>query len=530
MVWFEVFLPAKDPSLPNVTLTVEAQNWIGALRTGLSNLGEGHEAIANVMCDIKEDNSIHVTDVATRRVFRLREVPAPSTQKPAAASLPPEATMKMSAAAGQPRPISMPEIPRDAVDPLDQPLPGDATIPETSVPWTKMPPPVAPVPTQKVQPASTKTQQMFRADVRPAPAPPAAPTPRAPQHDAADFDAQQLTVPEQTIPVAPKPAAPAARAPTPVAVPAPTPPRAPTPVAVPAPAPAVAARAPTPVATPAARAPTPAAVPAPTAPTPAAAPAPKPAASSMPHSFDAQGQVPAGKPAADTERLPRARGPVSAPTPRGTPAPPPKRKSGQFDAAPQPASRETSVPAASAQPIGRSAEKVNAQAVADALADVFDATQELLLESDVEPRAIAEKLLDIALQHIPAESGSFYLADLNGHELTFAAVRGPKASEIMRKKLTVKVGQGIVGFCALEGVCLSISDLQRDPRYFSAVADAIGYSPKDTLCASAEHDGRLFGALQLINSRAGFTAAHMEVLRYIGLTAASLLERHADAH
>ena len=57
----------------------------------------------------------------------------------------------------------------------------------------------------------------------------------------------------------------------------------------------------------------------------------------------------------------------------------------------------------------------------------------------------------------------------------------------------------------------------------------MGYTPRDTLCASAEKDGRLFGAIQLINAKQGFTAAHMEVLRYIGLTAAQLLERHFDA-
>src|SRR5689334_8144178 len=63
MALFEVFIPGKAAGMPNVTLTIEAPNWIGALRSGLKSIGEGQEAIANVMCDIKEDNSIHVTDV-----------------------------------------------------------------------------------------------------------------------------------------------------------------------------------------------------------------------------------------------------------------------------------------------------------------------------------------------------------------------------------------------------------------------------------------------------------------------------------
>jgi hypothetical protein len=91
--------------------------------------------------------------------------------------------------------------------------------------------------------------------------------------------------------------------------------------------------------------------------------------------------------------------------------------------------------------------------------------------------------------------------------------------------MKVKIGQGIIGFCAQEGVCLLVSDIQKDPRYYSSIASVIGYEPKDTLCASAEKDGRLYGALQLINSKKGFDAVHMEVARYIGLTAAALLER-----
>lgn len=142
---------------------------------------------------------------------------------------------------------------------------------------------------------------------------------------------------------------------------------------------------------------------------------------------------------------------------------------------------------------------------------------------------VADTLLDIALAHIPAESGTFYLADVNGHELAFTSVRGPKADALRKSGLSVKVGQGIIGFCAQEGICLVVSDIQKDPRFYSAIARSIDYQPKDTVCASAEKDGRLFGAVQLINSRGGgFDAAHMEVLRFIGLTAAAMLERISE--
>ncbi len=227
----------------------------------------------------------------------------------------------------------------------------------------------------------------------------------------------------------------------------------------------------------------------------------------------------------------RARtGPVPAPTPRGVPAPPPRRPTGQFDEAPRPVSREVStLPQPADAAIGRRNDAVPPQAIADAVADVFDATQELLLEGGTAPDKVGERLLDIALQYIPAESASFYVASVNNDELHFIAVRGPKAADIKKSGLAVKVGEGIVGFCAREGVCLTVSDIQKDPRWFSNVATAIGHSPRDTVCASAEKDGRLYGAVQVLNSKQGFTAVHMEVLRYIGLTAAALLERHEQA-
>ncbi len=328
MSWFEVFIPAKDADAMNVTLTVEAPNWIGALRTGLSNIGEGHDAISNVMCDIKEDNSIHVTNPPPNRVFRFKAVPPPAAAPPA---------------------------------------------------------PAAPAP-------------------EPAPAPAAA---------------------------APEPQAPPAKAKT--------------------------------------------------------------------------GSVPASA--------------------AKTPAPPPKRTTGQFTEAPKPAKRKETKPQLTdpqlaPKNLGKEID------INEVIATVFDATADLMMDESPNPTKIAEKMLEIAMNTIEAESGTFYLADVNGHELTFAAVAGPKAAQLKKSNMTVPVGQGIVGFAAQEGVCLVIQDMKNDSRYFSAVADKIGYAPENTLCASAEKEGRLFGAVQLINAKAGgFSAGEMEVVRYIGLSAADMLER-----
>lgn len=71
---FEVHIPASDANGFNVTLKVGADNWMSALKAGMQKLGEQGAVSQNVMVDIQEDNSIHVTEPASGRVFRIREL------------------------------------------------------------------------------------------------------------------------------------------------------------------------------------------------------------------------------------------------------------------------------------------------------------------------------------------------------------------------------------------------------------------------------------------------------------------------
>ncbi len=514
MALFEVFIPGREAGTPNVTMTLEAPNWIGALRSGLKSIGEGQEAIANVMCDIKEDNSIHVTDVATRRVFRLREVQPPKVEEeaptvldakrpdtgprpisiPDAAPVDAEQTEKNERPPGfaSPSPKTLVEFPAPKLAPLPAPpapmatppsvtpppasRPAVATAPEHSVPWTAMPPP----------------------------GPPHIPDPRTLVSPGALSDVPGKIAPAPvTAAATPMPARPAAPPPSPGVAPAPL-----SSAAAPSPSPS----------------------PSPPSPSPSSSGLPPPTDGDTMRLDVATVTGSTARPRAPSAATPMPFGP---PTPRGVPAPAPRRPSGQFSEAPSPVSREVSKPDPRTDPhIGRTVHKERDHEqvdVQEAIAAVFDATQDLYMEeAQLSAQHVADKLLDIALAHIPADAGTFYLADVNGHALTFAAVRGPKADALKRSGMTVPVGQGIIGFCAQEGVCLAVSDIQKDPRFLAWIARTIDYQPTDTLCASAEKEGRLFGAVQLINSRAGFDAAHMEVLRFIGLTAAAMLERVAE--
>ncbi len=74
MAKFEVHIPATDGNGFNVTLKVGAENWMSALKAGLQKLGEQGTISQNVMVDVQDDNSIHITEAASGRVFRIREL------------------------------------------------------------------------------------------------------------------------------------------------------------------------------------------------------------------------------------------------------------------------------------------------------------------------------------------------------------------------------------------------------------------------------------------------------------------------
>ncbi len=85
MLRFEVFCPATPPALPaDVTLRVEAEHWLAALKAGLRKVG-GPQLTTNVLCDVQADGSIHVSDPQGGGVFRIQELRAEPAAVPAAA-------------------------------------------------------------------------------------------------------------------------------------------------------------------------------------------------------------------------------------------------------------------------------------------------------------------------------------------------------------------------------------------------------------------------------------------------------------
>ena len=125
-------------------------------------------------------------------------------------------------------------------------------------------------------------------------------------------------------------------------------------------------------------------------------------------------------------------------------------------------------------------------------------------------------VMDLAMSKIPAEAGAILFANINENDLYFAAARGPKAAEVMGYR--VPMGKGIAGFVAREGEALTVSNASRSPLFFRQIADSIGYEARSIACAPIEHEGRSYGAIEVLNKNETdeFTADELEAIRYLG--------------
>ena len=155
-------------------------------------------------------------------------------------------------------------------------------------------------------------------------------------------------------------------------------------------------------------------------------------------------------------------------------------------------------------------------------AQVFEEMAEIEFAGDTLEAGL-QFALELAVKRIPSEAGWLLLADMNRRDLYFATATGPKAERVIDYRLPM--GKGIAGFCAVNGVSLSLSDVEKDPRFQSSISRSVGYKINSVACAPVQKDGRVFGAMQIMNhrERSEYTPSELDVLNYIARRTAEFL-------
>jgi signal transduction histidine kinase/putative methionine-R-sulfoxide reductase with GAF domain len=148
---------------------------------------------------------------------------------------------------------------------------------------------------------------------------------------------------------------------------------------------------------------------------------------------------------------------------------------------------------------------------------------DLLFEIEKEINAAADldellnRLLQRAMDLIESEAGSILLYDRVKNDLYFRIARGRHGESI--RKVRLREGEGIAGWVARRREPAIVNAPARDPRWNRAVAEQVGYIPRNILCVplvSAAEDEPL-GSFELLSKRdlGRFTADDLKLLTLI---------------
>ncbi len=381
---YEVHIPAASQGGFNITLKVSADNWMAALKAGMQKLGEQGSVSSNVMVDVQEDQSIHITDNMSGRVFRIREL-----------------SEEEAAVARVKRPSQIrPAIQKRVEAKTDPGLPA-VEASKTLVGFS-------PDKTAPLGNALDTNKTM-----------PAMPAEEVAKVQAAIKEAERKGAAE-----------------------------------------------------------------------PPTEPPPKPYRSSSPSRVGMKSSPRIEVKTEDVEELEHPVKPVTAPIGR-------QRSSPNFNQSKQ------------------SAEEV--------LSDVFMRITEIADRKEIADAM--QFVLELAIEKVPCEAGSVLRADLASGDLSFISATGPRAKALLESKIVIPAGTGIAGFCSFEGVSVAVSDVQKDPRFYSAIGEKVDFETKSLLCAPMMTHGRSFGCLQLINRKGSpqFAEHEVGVLAYLAHQAALYL-------
>ena len=471
MLW-EVIVPNDDEEAQAASITVEADNWFSALRSGLTRHGLDGQGVSNITCDIKPDRSVHVTDFVTRKVYMLRPMGEESAQPKAPASQPPRSEPKApTKAARRAKPKAVRKIAQKAA-PKAAPM--------------AMPQPVVPV-----APAKGVVSQMSQ---------------DLPVHkvfywkDNAHDDGSAIYDRERLIFVAPGTNKDAAAK-----------------IAVEyyhrlkamgsdegtklvisvqiydhefqkrSVRPAIAALS-------------------------WKAWSPKKASVQFPLTEDEGirlSRMP--QPPIVTvvepvlELQPKV---VEKPFVQAQPMPEPVRKPDPIPLVPI-----TQAPVAKPEPVEKKKIPSRELAVDDAIVRAFERMQDIYSVARHDDAALFA--LNLAREFIDCEAASAMLITPGKYELYVAAAQGDAASQLMGKRLSLT--KGIVGFATRAGAVITVSDPKNDPRFHAEFDQLSGFITRSIVCAPIQYEGKTIGAVELINSprESGFLQSEANVLSYI---------------
>jgi len=158
--------------------------------------------------------------------------------------------------------------------------------------------------------------------------------------------------------------------------------------------------------------------------------------------------------------------------------------------------------------------------------DFFDEVSKTLT-STLELDAIISTIMKKAKKLIKAETWSLLLLDEETGELVFEKTTGKHADKKRTKKIRLKMGEGIAGWVAQEGIPVVVPDVSIDKRFYTKIDKETDYKTKSLMCVPIKSKGNVLGVLEIINKTSNnpFTKDDLDLLMRLVDHAAIAIER-----
>jgi len=110
-------------------------------------------------------------------------------------------------------------------------------------------------------------------------------------------------------------------------------------------------------------------------------------------------------------------------------------------------------------------------------------------------------VLGSTMELVGAEAGAVVLADEKTDELYFTTALGGSGEAL--KKVRLQKGEGVAGWVVAEGKPAVVNEAPEDARHLTNLATSLGFVTRSILCVPLTADGRVLGAIELLNKKAG---------------------------
>ncbi|MBS1113397.1 MAG: diguanylate cyclase with sensor, partial [Nitrospirae bacterium] len=145
------------------------------------------------------------------------------------------------------------------------------------------------------------------------------------------------------------------------------------------------------------------------------------------------------------------------------------------------------------------------------------------LASSLELSEILIRIMEKLKELIKAEAWSVLLVDQETGELVFEKTNTRKTREM--QKFRLKLGEGIAGWVAREGIPLVVPDVSKDERFMGKVDKAIHFKTKSLICVPMKINNQVLGVIEFVNKTTGepFRKEDLDLLlRLVDLTAVAV--------